>query len=398
MQMNSERFLKKHLQTESKMKKSILIGGLMLFAALPSMAQKGKVTSAMVNLQAGDVLKAKENIDEATVNEESKIMAKTWLYRGDVYSRIYEAKVFFPQNPEALFIAKDAYFKAFELELNPKKKDDVQPGLTNLANYFYLEGVSFFQASKWEPAYKNFRAALDVDEFLIKNNLKTVVDTNFYFVVALTAFNSGNTDDAIYASEKLLDMDYKNEVVYVIASESYKLKGLNDKFLSTLEKGRVKYPNNLDLLLKEINYYISEDKPDILIGKLDAAIKLDAKNASLYQALGNVYDKMKDKEKAILNYDKAIELNPEFFEAYYNKATIYFSDAMEFVGKMNDENDSKKYEILKGQRDALLKDKALPLFLKAYAISPDDVSVIKALREVYARLNMMDELSKLPKK
>lgn len=380
------------------MKKSILIGGLTLFAILPAVAQKGKVTSAMVNLQAGDYLKAKENIDEATVNEESKIMSKTWLYRGDVYSRIYESKIFFPQNPEALFIAKDAYFKAHELEINPKKKDDVQEGLTNLANYFYLEGVSYFQASKWEPAYKNFRGALDVDEFLIKNNLKTVVDTNFYFVVALTAFNSGKTDDAIYAAEKLLDMNFDNDVVYVIAAESYKIKGQNDKFLTALEKGRAKYPNNLDLLLKEINYYISEDKPDILIGKLDAAIKLDPKNASLYQALGNVYDKMKDKDKAILNYDRAIELNPEFFEAYYNKATIYFGEAMDFVGKMNEENDNKKYEILKGQRDALLKEKALPLFLKAYAISPDDASVIKALREVYARLNMMEELSKLPKK
>jgi tetratricopeptide (TPR) repeat protein len=363
----------------------------------PLLAQKGKVNSASYTLTTGDVAKAKEQIDEGILDEEAKAMAKSWMVKGDVYKSIYEVKPLFEKNPGALNEAKEAYFKAFELEINPKKKKDVKQGLEALYNYFYMEGLQYFSNQKWSQAYRNFRSNLEISEFLYDNGMSTVIDTNAYFVVGLTAFNLSQWDDAMRCGEKLMSLGDDREVVYSIMSEVYKQKGEKDKYRNIVAAGRKKYPGSLDMLYKEINLYLEEERLDELEANLNQALKLDPSNHTIYQALANIYDRKGDKETAFSYYDKAIEMQPDFYEAYFNKGIIYFNMAMEVINKMNDENDEKKYAALKAEREELLRNKAMPLMQKAYSIKSDDASVLKALREIYARLEMFEELQKLPK-
>jgi tetratricopeptide (TPR) repeat protein len=379
------------------MKKLVTLAMLSLIVLMPAMAQKGKMNSALVNLQNGDVAKAKENIDEALQAEDVKILSKAWMAKGDIYKAIYETKTGYDQTPTALFEAKAAYYKAFELEENPKRKGNVKDGLESLANYFYAEGVGHFQNSKWSPAYRNFVSTLEISEFLYDNGISKVIDTNAYFVVALAGFNISQFDDAIRCSEKLLSLGDDREVIYNILTESYKQKGVKDKYLAILTEGRKKHPSSLDLLYKEINFYLENDRLDELEVKLKEALKLDPTNHTLYQALANLYEKQNDIETALKMYDKAIEIEPDFYEAYYNKAIVYFSQAMKIIEAMNEEKDDNKYKIMSIEREKILKQDCMPLLQKAYKIKPDDASVIKALREVYARLNMLEELQKLPK-
>jgi tetratricopeptide (TPR) repeat protein len=379
------------------MKKLVTLAMLSFVVLLPTMAQKGKMNSALVNLQNGDVAKAKENIDEALQDQEVQILSKAWMTKGDIYKAIYETKIGYDQTPTALFEAKAAYYKAFEVEENPKKKGSVKDGLEALANYFYVEGVGHFSNSKWSPAYRNFVSTLEINEFLIENGITKEIDTNAYFVVALAGFNISQFDDAIKCGEKLLSLGDEREVIYNILSESYKQKGMKDKYIAVLTEGREKHPGSLDLLYKEINYYLESDRLDELEVKLKEALRLDPTNHTLYQALANLAEKQNDIETALKMYDKAIEMEPDFYEAYYNKAIVYFSQAMKIIEAMNEEKDDNKYKQMSVEREKLLKEKCLPLLERAYAIKSDDASVVKALREVYARLNMMDELSKLPK-
>ena len=364
-------------------------------------AQKGKVNTAEFNLSSGDVTKAKENINEAMENEEMQIWPKAWLVKGDIYKAIFEQRevniALYSSTPNTLNIAKDAYLKAFEVEANAKKKSDVKDGLNSVGTYYYNEGIAAFSSSNWEVAYDNFINTLEVSEFLTNNGLVEKIDTQAYFVVMLSAFNYQKYDEAIRSGEKLKSLNDNREVVYTVLIDSYKEKGEKAKYEKTIAEGRKLYPNNIDILFKEINLYLENNQIDVLEEKLNEAIKLDPKNPSLYQALANVYDKKGKTDEAFHMYDKAIEVKPDYFEAYYNKAILYFNKAMEIVEKMNEENDNKKYEILKTQREALLKDKALPLLEKAYKLSPKDENVIKALKEVYARLEMFDEMKQLGK-
>jgi tetratricopeptide (TPR) repeat protein len=383
------------------MRKILSIVAFSIMSLSLTFAQKGKVNTAEFNLSSGEVAKAKETIGEALNDAEMQIWPKAWLVKGNIYKAIFEQREInselYNTTPNTLDISKDAYFKAFEVETNPKKKKDVKVGLDAVGTYYYNEGIAAFTNSNWEVAYNNFINTQEISDFLTKNQMSEKIDTQAYFVVMLSAFNYQKYDDAILAGEKLKSLGDKREVVYTVLIDSYKQKGEKVKYENTIAEGRKLYPNNIDILFKEINLYLEKNQIDVLEEKLNEAIKLDPKNPSLYQALANVYDKKGKTDEAFQMYDKAIQVKPDYFEAYYNKAILYFNKAMEIVEKMNDENDNKKYEVLKTQREALLKEKTLPLLEKAYQLAPKDENVIKALKEVYARLEMFDEMKKLSK-
>ncbi|MCO5233450.1 MAG: hypothetical protein M9888_06915 [Chitinophagales bacterium] len=382
-------------------KKFLAIGTFSLMSVTLTFAQKGKVNSAEYNLSTGDVVKAKENIDEAFSSPDMLVFPKAWIIKGDVYKTIYDLRAtnkdLYSATPDALTTAKDAYLKAFEVEVNPKKKKDVKEGLASVGANFYNEGIASFTNSNWEDAFNKFKNTLSISEFLYNNQIETVIDTQAYFVVLLSAFNSHHFKDAISAGEKLISLNDDRDVIYTVLIDAYKQTGEQEKYENTIAQARAKFPNNIDILLKEINLYLEKGKIDELEGKLKEAITLDANNPSLYQALANVYDKKGNEQGAFDMYDKAIATKPDYYEAYYNKAILYFNKAMEVVERMNEESDMKKYDLLKAQRLELLENKALPLFLKAYSLAPDDANVIKALKEIYARLDMFDEIKKLGK-
>lgn len=87
---------------------------LVCFASI-AFAQKAKISSAQMYLNDGKVMDAKKEIDAALQSPEIQTRVDAWATKGDVYRNIYEVKIFYPQNPTALFDAKDAYFKAIEL-------------------------------------------------------------------------------------------------------------------------------------------------------------------------------------------------------------------------------------------------------------------------------------------
>ena len=58
---------------------------------------------------------------------------------------------------------------------------------------------------------------------------------------------------------------------------------------------------------------------------LNRAAKRDKKNAGIFVELGDAYRKLIDASKAIVSYDKALEVNPAFAEAMYKKGRIYKS-------------------------------------------------------------------------
>jgi len=95
----------------------------------------------------------------------------------------------------------------------------------------------------------------------------------------------------------------------------------------------------------------------------------------------------------IQTYEKAVELNPEYHDAYYNLGAVYFNQAVVKVTQMNelDINDQTNYDRLKGESDVLFKQ-SLPSLEKAMELKAEDKNTLIALSEIYARLNMFDKL------
>ena len=91
------------------------------------------------------------------------------------------------------------------------------------------------------------------------------------------------------------------------------------------------------------------------ITSYDKAIQLDPKYANAYNNRGLAYYHNKAYDKAIADFNKAIELNPDFARAYNNRAHAYyqqkaFNKAAQDVRRAQDLNFAVDPEILENLR------------------------------------------------
>jgi len=186
--------------------------------------------------------------------------------------------------------------------------------------------------------------------------------------------------------------------IYASMGEIYLAKGDTAKAIEILSKGQAKYPNDKSLMIQELNLYLFSKNYDEAIAKLQEAIKKDPKFVELYVELANMYEQKKDTSNARKTYEQVISLDPNNFDAYYRLGALYYNQAVETNNAMNklDLNQQKQYDALKATRDMLFK-RSVPYLEKAHALNAKDMDTMSALKELYARLNMMDKLEEIKK-
>lgn len=96
-------------------------------------------------------------------------------------------------------------------------------------------------------------------------------------------------------------------------------------------------------------------------------------SAETYYQRGNVYAHQNDFQQALANFDKAIELNPQFVDAYYNRGLVY-----ENLGSA----------ILLSGRDYF--EKALPDYSKAIELNPQFAKAYNNRGTTYYNLGLID--------
>jgi tetratricopeptide (TPR) repeat protein len=375
----------------------LLIGTL--FILQNTFAQKGKIASAQLSLDEGKVLDAKKDIDAALMDAEVQKMSKAWVVKGNVYSNIYETKLYYPQNPKCLFDSKDAFMKALELELNPKKHKDIYSPLNTLYGYLFNEGFERFNGKKYDDAYTHFKASMEINEFLFSKGFASALDTNAIFATAMAGVNINKTEEIVPLLERLVAMDYDNAAVFETLAQWYEIKGNKEALSAILTKGLKKYPANKNLQIYELNATLDSGELESSIEKFKTAAENDPKNASILFNLAVLYDKAGNIEKTIETYERAIAVKSDYGDAYFNLGVLFFNQGVELNKKMNaidekDDKDGKKYEALKKQRDDIFA-KSLPFLEKAYAINPKNPDYKLNLKKVYASMNMLEKAKAL---
>jgi len=165
------------------------------------------------------------------------------------------------------------------------------------------------------------------------------------------------------------------------------------KALEVVKVAIKEHPDNLDLKREEINLLIILDLMDDARISLESTLQDDPDNYSTYYSLAYMYDESGDEAKAIENYTKAIELNPEYFDATFNLAVIYYNKGANLFKEAN--NLSLKEYQQKGEeieeRGRVEFRVSLPYWEKAAELDPEDVGTLQNLQGVYTRLKMMDK-------
>jgi tetratricopeptide (TPR) repeat protein len=359
-------------------------------------AQKSVRTTAFNYLKKGKFDLAKENIDKAVAHEKTMNDAKTWLYYGNTYIQIAtnEDEAIKSLDPDALQKAYDGYMKCNELDTKGVYKLDIIKNVTVIGNNYYARGLDFFDNKNFKDAFVNFNKATEVNK-----SLDMGVDTLFIYAAAMSAMSAEMNEEAKTYYTELVEMDYDKAVIYSDLATIYKNEGDLEKAKATLQQGIEKYPNDAGTLFAKINILLEEQKYAEVIESLDAAIQLAPENYTLYFVQGQSYEAMKEMEKAETAYLKAVDINPDYTDAYYNLGALHYNEGVNVYSEANDLpfDAIDEYNKMAETANKHFLD-AQPYFEKAFEMLPDDVNLKNSLVQIYTKTKQNDKLSEINNK
>jgi tetratricopeptide (TPR) repeat protein len=170
---------------------------------------------------------------------------------------------------------------------------------------------------------------------------------------------------------------------------------------SALKEARTSNPDDVNLILSEADIYFKENDLVTYTKLIGEAIEKNPNDASLFYNLGVTTSNLKQLAEAEKYYKKAIELKPDYFEAYSNLAELKLRPDEKLVNEMNklgsSPKDSKRYAAIKAERAEMFKV-VLPYLEKAHELKPDSQDVAKLLLGVYGAADMTDKAKALKAK
>ncbi len=373
---------------------------IFLFTTINTIAQKGKVTGALSNKEAGKLDKAiaviEEAIDATNPKTESSInWPRTWEVRGEIYQAVFQSKDenYKKLHANPLAEAFKSYQKAIELDTKNKFSNSVRIKLQLLIHDLTSQAERAFNTQNYDEALTSFEQILAIEEIPVyKAESPVQVDTVIIYNAALSAYSAKKFDKAIEYYKIAANYKYNGAQTYERLSESYLSKKDTTGALEIMQQGLKDYPENSAILVQLINIYGKVNRLEDAMRYLNLAISKEPDNESFHLFRGIISDQMNNPEEAIKSYKKAIELKPGNFDAFFNLGVVYYNLGVKQVDVANlvPSNQPEKYETEKGKADLEFK-KALPYLEKAYELKAEDKSLLDALKNVYYRLLMLDK-------
>lgn len=372
--------------------RKITLSLILIFSAFFALAQNSNVNKAITFEERGELAKAKEAIDQAADHDKTKDKGKTWFTKGSIYEAIALSEEHKNLDDNALEEAVESYRKTMELEKeNSTYHVFAGERLEALWGTYLNQGAEAYQSGDYAKAY---------EEFTYASNIKPE-DTTAYLYGGIAAQQNKQYDEALESFYKLTELGYEevdifNTIIYLERTHNED----DNKALEVVRAAREKHPENKDLLKEEINILITTDKVDEARQKLEEAVVAEPDNPGLFYNLGFLYDQTKNKEEAIKNYEKALEIDPNYFEANFNIAVNHYNNAAEILKKAND-MDLKTYQKEGKKLEEMAKidfEKALPYLEKSSELKPEDPTVLSTLQTVYMQLKMNDKADEVTRK
>jgi tetratricopeptide (TPR) repeat protein len=329
--------------------------------------------------------------------------------------------------------AADTFNKlfAYETEIGKQKyTKEAEPLLLNLVRKVSNKAIKFYNEDK------NFKAA--AKNFYLTYKLSPK-DTASLYNAALSASQAKDYDSALIYFKEAKEIGYTGIVAqyFAVNKETGKVENLQSKSnrdlmvrvggyttpteqytkskqadiiknigyiyvnqgkpelaVTALEEARKANPKDINLILNEAQMYIKLEKMDKFAELMHEAVKLDPTNHLLFFNLGVINQNQGKVEDAIGYYKKAIELKPDYSDAYLNLAISILDGEKAIVKEMNENlSNEKKYNELQKKQQNLYK-KALPYLEKADSLKRT-IDTVKTLLNIYDTIEMSEKADKL---
>jgi tetratricopeptide (TPR) repeat protein len=188
---------------------------------------------------------------------------------------------------------------------------------------------------------------------------------------------------------------YKNIALILVQ------QGKIEEAKMAVQDARKASPEDNTLILTELDLYLRLKDYTTYTKLVNEALEKNPTNIDLIFNLGVISADGGKLDEAEKYYRRALEIDPNYFNANLNLAELKLRGDEKWVTEINklgtSEKDNKRYEVLKGEREKNFKA-ILPYLEKAVQIQPDNDAAKKTLLSVYNALEMTAEYKALKAK
>ncbi|WP_027137431.1 tetratricopeptide repeat protein [Gaetbulibacter saemankumensis] len=167
----------------------------------------------------------------------------------------------------------------------------------------------------------------------------------------------------------------------------YLNQGDDEKALGAMSAARAASPDDVNLILSEANIHYKMGNTDKFKELLQEATKMDPSNPELQYNLGVISAESGQNEEARAYYEKTLELDPNYTNAYINLSALILSKEEAIIKEMNGLGSSKKddlrYDELREERQEIYKQ-AVPYLEKALNVDTENINAAKTLMNIYS--------------
>lgn len=386
-----------------------------------SFAQKNEIKAIEKALKNNDYAGAKSgvvaaealltNMDDKTKDKFYYLKAKVLNSGGAVASNDVDAAM---KAIEDLMSLKETTGKSKYLEEAIAIKKQIFGTVASRAE-------TFFKSQQYEAAAENYSKAYSMSK----------QDTLFLYAAATAYLNGQKFDKSLPLYEKLLEMNYEGSGVeyaavnketseeetfptkdmrdlavkskkYIAPKDKklpskkgdvlrymsliYSYQGNTEKALELISDAKKYNPNDMQLIIAEAKAYLANGEKDKMLSLLEEAKKLAGDDPVNLYNLGFYAMESGENEMALEYFNKAIEKDAKFADAYLNIANIITAEEEAIVKEMNglgtSAADDKRYNELRDKKVEVLK-KAIPYLEKAFELKPNQATG-KFLVSVYS--------------
>jgi hypothetical protein len=379
--------------------------------------------------------KAKDAIDKADNNSETRPRTKTQTYKFRIYYHLYrqslerenkklEATV---QDKNERLITAYGNTPLSEFEAAGRALDTIrardQKYLDKINNALSTGNTALEEddlrfslavqqmkmesgniaSGKWKTKHYDQAADYFYKTAVMNSVLQQAKDTANFYNACVAAGRSEDATRITNYNKAMIDagiaIPYNFESLYNLSLQQKDTA----RAMEVLQKGRAMFPSDGPLLNQETNLYLATNRQQEALRNLKLAQERDPNNALYYFVMGNIYDNManpKDKatgkelekpanfeetfKNAETNYLKAIELNPSnqeyLYNSNYNLGAMYNNYGGYIAAKSTKDLKQQKENEAKAQ---VYYQKSIPYLEKALALRRDDRPTMVALRKLY---------------
>lgn len=380
----------------------LLTVGILALVVLGADAQKQikpNINKAKMMWEKGDLPGAQEMIDAATTYEKTMNDGKTWYYRGLIYASIDTTS-----NADHRALSNNAMEVALESFAKAESMDDgkgyalistfgiatLDQQLNGWYGHYFNEAVLSYEAEDFETAIDKFMSAAKI----------MPTDTNSVQNAAYAAINGENNEKALELLQETVNRGSKNLNIYLNIVQLHMTNENLEKALEVTRQAKKVFPTNNMLNRQEVDLLRKLGKLDEAIEQLKIAISNEPDNALLPFFLGILYEEAEDEANAIVWYDKAIEVDPTYYDAAFNKAAMQYNKGTEIQKEKNllgySKEDQKKAKELEPKIKQAFAD-AIPAWEKLYEIRPKERDVLERLIYMYDLTGQSTKADKMEK-